>query len=128
MAFAYGLDRIASALFPNLLDSHGTVVFTDLLIKMKSFEQRKYLDAMIHWAIKQYLSSDHVSKDDAHIPASKPISSVAALFYSIIKGNDLHKEHFVSILTRSTIPSLDDSLAARRSVIAALATDPGWCN
>jgi telomere length regulation protein len=39
--------------------------------------------------------------------------------------NEVLKDHLVSSLTRSTIPSLDDSLATRRSVIAALAQDEG---
>ncbi|KAH7399295.1 telomere length regulation protein-domain-containing protein [Pyrenochaeta sp. MPI-SDFR-AT-0127] len=117
-------DRVVGSFLPSLIDNCDLEDFTDLLIKMKSFEQRKYLNALTNFAVKQYLSSDVASKDDTHLTSSTPVSGVAAVFYSIIKSSGLQKEHFVSSLTRSTIPSLDDSLAARRSVIAALATDP----
>ncbi|KAF1839931.1 uncharacterized protein K460DRAFT_349431 [Cucurbitaria berberidis CBS 394.84] len=114
-------DRIVSSLFSALIDSGCTALFTSLISRMKGFEQRKYLNAVIVAIVKQYFASDAVSKNDAPILVSKTISDVAAFLYSIIADNDVLQGHLVSSLTRSTISSLDDSLAARRSVIASLA-------
>lgn len=50
---------------------------------------------------------------------------MAGLLEHLTHDNEGLKDHLVSILTRSTIPGLDDSLAARRSIIAALAQDEG---
>jgi telomere length regulation protein len=93
--------------------------------RMKSFEQRKYLSAVVAFAVKQYFPSDMAERDDTPVPASKAVSGAARLLYEFTKDNELLKDHLVSLLTRSTIPSLDDSLAARRSVIATVAQDEG---
>lgn len=92
---------------------------------MKSFEQRKYLSAATNFVIKQYLYSEIIHDPDASIKSSKVISGAAGLISQIVVDNNVLKEHLVSSLTRSIIPSLDDSLAARRAVIAALARDEG---
>jgi telomere length regulation protein len=92
---------------------------------MRSFEQRKYLNAIVAFVAKTYFSTDTVSKDDAPVATSVAVSSAAALFHMLIKDNDVLKEQLVTSLTRSTIPALDDSLSARRSVLAALAKDEG---
>lgn len=92
---------------------------------MKTFEQRKYLNAVIAFVDKQYFSSVMVSKEDVPISPSRVISGVAGLLHNLTKDNDILKEHLVSSLTRSTIPSLGDSLAACRCVIAALSKDEG---
>ena len=108
-----------------LIESRCAELFTELMSKMKSFEQRKYLNAAIAFITKQYLASDTVEKDDTTIVGSKTISDAASLFQNMVKDNDILKDHLVSSLTRSTIPPLDDSLSARRSVIAALVEDEG---
>jgi telomere length regulation protein len=92
---------------------------------MKSFEQRKYINAVIAHIVKHHLSAGVVNRDDEPVPMSKPISGAAVLLHILIKDGDAMKEHLVSLLTRSTIASLDDSLAARRSVLSALAQDEG---
>jgi telomere length regulation protein len=76
---------------------------------MKTFEQRKYLNAILAFVVTKYFSSE----------------AAAGLIHTFTKDNDVLKEHLVSSLTRSTIPTLDDSLFARRSVMAALAKDEG---
>jgi telomere length regulation protein len=92
---------------------------------MKTFEQRKYLNAILAFVVTKYFSSEAVSKDDAPVPSSAIVSAAAGLIHTFTKDNDVLKEHLVSSLTRSTIPTLDDSLFARRSVMAALAKDEG---
>ncbi|KAI5363415.1 hypothetical protein J4E82_011630 [Alternaria postmessia] len=72
---------------------------------------------------KEYFSVENVLRDDASIAVSSTVSSAAALFYTLIKDNDVLKEHLVSLLSRSTIPALDESLLSRRSALAALAKD-----
>jgi telomere length regulation protein len=93
--------------------------------RLKTFEQRKYLEAVIALAIKKYLPTGAIQRDDTPIPISKTVSAVASLLETLTHDNEGLKDHVVSILTRSTIPGLDESLAARRSIIAALAQDEG---
>lgn len=92
---------------------------------MKAFEQRKYINAVVACIATQFFRSELVNKEDAPIAPSPLISGAACLMNSFIKTNDILKDHLVSSLTRSTIPSLDESLAVRRAVIAALAQDEG---
>ncbi|KAJ4372180.1 telomere binding protein [Neocucurbitaria cava] len=116
-------ERIISSLISPLIDGDCIVTLTDLLSRMKSFEQRKYFSAVITAVTKHHLASGIATKNDVSMLSTKTISGAASLFYNIITENDILKEQLVSSLTRSTIPSLDDSLAARRSVMASLAKD-----
>jgi telomere length regulation protein len=92
---------------------------------MKSFEQRKYVNAVIAHIVKQHFSGGVINREDEQLPASKAISGAVSLVNDLIKDSDTMKEHLISLLTRSTLPSLEDSLAARRSVLSALAQDEG---
>lgn len=92
---------------------------------MKTFEQRKYMNAIIAFVVKNFFSTESIIKEDAPIASSTTIDAVAGLIHALTKDNDVLKEHLVSSLTRSIIPALDDSLAARRSIMAALAKDDG---
>ena len=83
------------------------------------------MNSFVAFIAKQYFAADVMGKEDVPIPSSTAISAAAALIYTLIKDNDVLKEHLVSTLTRSTIPALDDSLLARRSIVAALAKDEG---
>ena len=96
-----------------------------MLSKMKSSEQRKYINAVIASIVKNLFSAGGLNREDQPVPASKTVSGAAALVHTLIKGSDTMKEHIVSLLMRSTVPSLDDSLAARRSILSALAQDEG---
>ncbi|KAB2106324.1 hypothetical protein AG0111_0g5032 [Alternaria gaisen] len=116
-------DRIVSSLFRALIDSSSLERLPNLLSRMKTFEQRKYLSAIVVLVTKEYFSVENASRDDASIVASSAVSSAAALIYTLIKDNDVLKEHLVSSLSRSTIPALDESLLSRRSALAALAED-----
>jgi telomere length regulation protein len=118
-------DRIVSSLFRALIDSSSLERLPNLLPRMKTFEQRKYLNAIVVLVTKEYFSVENVLRDDASIAVSSTVSSAAALFYTLIKDNDVLKEHLVSLLSRSTIPALDESLLSRRSALAALAKDDG---
>ena len=118
-------DRAVSPILSVLVENDCVGLFAVLLSKMKSFEQRKYFDASIVFIVREYFTSDTLIKVDAPIASSDKISCCTALIYCFTKDNDILKEHLVSALTRSSIPSLDDSLAARRCVVSALARDEG---
>lgn len=108
-----------------LIDTESINAFEFFLSKMKAFEQRKYINSAITVLAKQYFASAVESKEDAFIKPSLIVSGVATFIHILIKNNELLREHLVSTMTKATIPSLDDSLAARRSVIAAIAQDEG---
>ena len=114
-----------SSFLQMLMKNGGVERLERLLTRMKSFEQRKYMNAIIACVARQYLSFETASKKDAPVATSTVIGAAAGLIHALIKDNDVLKEHLVSSLTRSTIPVLDESLSARRSVIAALAKDHG---
>ncbi|KAF2682510.1 hypothetical protein K458DRAFT_370430 [Lentithecium fluviatile CBS 122367] len=116
-------DQIVSALMSNLINSGSSDVFSTLLFKLKVFEQRKYLNSMITFVTKQYFGSNAEVKEDAPLKPSTTVSAAAALFHGLIKDINLLQESLVSTLTRSSIPALDGSLFARRSVIATIAQD-----
>ncbi|RMZ66885.1 telomere length regulation [Pyrenophora seminiperda CCB06] len=109
--------------YTELINSDRVENLTRLMTQLKTFEQRKYMNCIVAFIAKTYFATEVVSKDDAPIPYSRTVSAAAALVYTLIKDNDVLKEHLVSSLTRSTIPALDDSLSARRSILAALAQD-----
>jgi telomere length regulation protein len=116
---------VISSLTSSLLESDSAALLAAFLPRLKPYEQRKYLEAVIVFIVKQYFAADIVQHKDEPIPISKDVSGVASLLHMLTRENESLKDHLVSILTRSTIPSLDDSLAARRSVMAALAPDEG---
>jgi telomere length regulation protein len=118
-------DRVVDSLTSALLSTDSVLLLADFISRLKSFEQQKYLSAVITFLIKQYFASEITRPDDAPISASKTVSGTASLLHTLTKRNEGLKDHLVSILTRSTVPSLGDSLAARRSVMAALAQDEG---
>lgn len=92
---------------------------------MKAFEQRKYFNAVISYVTKQFFLSEIISKDDNAVGQSPTVSGTAYLLNCMMENNDVLKGHVVSSLTKSAIPSLDESLAARRAIIAALVRDEG---
>lgn len=109
-----------------MIISDGSVDRLERLIsQMKTFEQRKYMNAIITFVAKRYFANETVNKSDSLVASSDTVDAVAGLIYALVKDNDVLKEHLVSILTRSTIPVLNDSLSARRSVVAASAKDHG---
>jgi telomere length regulation protein len=125
MLLTNDIDRVVGSLTSTLLNTGSALLLADLISRLKSFEQQKYLSAVIAFIIKQYFASEISRPDDATIPASKIVSGVASLLHTLTKSNECLKDHLVSILTRSTIPALGDSLAARRSLMAAVAQDEG---
>jgi telomere length regulation protein len=80
---------------------------------------------VITFVVKQYFSSNTIHHDDSPLPESNTVSSVANLVHTLVKDSESLRDHLISILARSSIPSLDDSLDARRSVMAALSQDEG---
>jgi telomere length regulation protein len=111
-----------------LIDEDQVELFSKMLPRLKSFEQRKYINAAMTFVGRQHLQSNITIKEDAPIQPSQTISATACLLESMVKDSELLKEHIVSSLTRPSIPILEDSLALRRSVLAVLAQDEGWCN
>jgi telomere length regulation protein len=92
---------------------------------MKAYEQRKYFNEILKFTADRYLGSTVEGKGYEAPRPSLAVSAVAGLLHNLIKDNELLRDHLVTTLTRSSIPALDGSLAARRSVIAALAQDDG---
>lgn len=113
-------DQIVKSIFSMLIRDSSIERFTGVLSKMKSFEQRKFLNATIAFIVHDHLSKESVSKINVAVTSSKRISGAAGLIMQLTENNDALKDHLVSTLIRSTIPSLDDSVAARRSVIAVI--------
>lgn len=99
--------------------------FAALIGRLKAFEQRKYFNAVVVYVSTRFFQSEIVSNDDEKIAQSPTVSGAATLLNSFMSTNEVLKDHIVSSLTKSTIPSLDDSFATRRCVIAALAQDEG---
>ncbi|KAF2035856.1 hypothetical protein EK21DRAFT_53489 [Setomelanomma holmii] len=116
-------DDITGSLTFTILSSNNTARLADLMCRLKTFEQRKYLSAVVAFIAKQYFPSKIVQHEDIPVPSSKAVSGAATLLYGLTTDNELLKDHLVALLTRSTVPSLDDSLASRRSIIAAIAQD-----
>ncbi|KAF1959304.1 hypothetical protein CC80DRAFT_467787 [Byssothecium circinans] len=116
-------DRVVGSMLSKILDTDSLDALTEVIHKMKTFEQRKYLNAIITFATKQYFGSAFETKEDAPIKASATVSGVAALIHTLVKDSEPLRESLVFALTKSSIPALDDSLLARRSVIAAIAQD-----
>lgn len=113
------------SILSKLIQDDRIEMFSESLSKMKGFEQRKYLDATISFVVNEYFKNESISKVDESIVKPTPLSGTAGLLSQIVKSNDVLKDHLVSILTRSTVPSLNYSLAVRRSVIAILSQDEG---
>lgn len=113
-------DRIVAALLEFTVEQN-TAILEVPLSTMKAYEQRKYFNEILKFAVDRYLGSS--LNDDARevVGPSPRVSAVAGLLHNLIKDNGLLRDHLVTTLTRSSIPALDGSLAARRSVIAALA-------
>lgn len=96
-----------------------------LVGRLKAFEQKKWLNAVISYIAKQFFQSELVSKEDEPISHSPVVSGAACLLSRFIQHNEILKDYIVASLTRATISSLDDSISTRRAVVAALAQDEG---
>ncbi|KAF2875043.1 telomere length regulation protein-domain-containing protein [Massariosphaeria phaeospora] len=114
-------DRIAESITSTVIRDESTQTFEGFLRKLKAFEQRKYLDAVIAYVAKQYCKSIVGKGEDVPEESSPTISGIATLLRRLVKENELLEDHLVITLTKSTVAALDDSIAARRGVIAAVA-------
>ncbi|ORY08854.1 telomere length regulation protein-domain-containing protein [Clohesyomyces aquaticus] len=115
-------DRIVASIVVFLVESGPTKALDNFLPKMKAHEQRQYLNATISFLAKQYFTSTIDDREGRPLQPSTAISGAAALLHKLIESNELLQDHVVSLLTNSALPALDDSLAARRVVLAAIAT------
>ena len=100
-------------------------MLAEVLSKLKTFEQSKYLNTILTCMSKRYLDSDAVSHEDEPLKESKTIAGTAFILHAIVKGNEGLRGHLVNLLTRSSIASITDSLALRRVIIVTLAQDNG---
>lgn len=107
----------------NTLDSDSSATFAYYVNHMKVFEQKKYLNAIISCLAKKFFSSAVESKEDAPIAKSSIVSAAATLITTFVADNESLREHLVSVLTKSSISAVNDSLLARRSLIAAVTQD-----
>lgn len=115
------------SLLPLLVNSDEVRLLADLLPKLKSFEQHKYLDAVINYTITDFLPPQTVDYRDAPALSSKVISGAANLIHVLCRQTESLKNYLILLLTRPTIPSLNGSLAARRAIMAAVAQHDGNC-
>jgi telomere length regulation protein len=118
-------DGVIGSLTSTLVNTDSVVLLADLMSRLKPFEQRKFLSAVIAFVAKHYCPPDISRHGEALSIDSAVVSGMAGLVNGLVQSSEGLKDHVVSILTRPTISSLDDSLAARRSVMAALAQDEG---
>lgn len=107
------------------IDHNSVTDFSSVIARLKVFEQRKYLNAIMTYLSRQYLGTVVYAKEVSLSKNSLTIAGIAAFISEIIKSSDTLKEHLISSLTKSIIPALDDSLGLRRSAIAALAQYEG---
>ncbi|KAF2271949.1 uncharacterized protein EI97DRAFT_437330 [Westerdykella ornata] len=117
------LEHVVTPIVRFVVREQTTTILEKFLPKMKAYEQRKYFDALISSTTKEFFGQTVESKDEAFLKSTPSISGAASLYHNIIKDNELLRDHLVTVLARSSIRVLDDSLTARRSVIAALAQD-----
>ncbi|CAI6272100.1 unnamed protein product [Periconia digitata] len=121
-AFSLGYtDRIISSMLLDMLNSNNSSKLAYFVNQMKVFEQKKYLHAILACLVKQFFSSTVDSKTDAPVASSSTVSAAITLINMFIDDNESLKDSLVSILTKSSVPALNDSLHTRRSAIAALA-------
>ncbi|KAJ8114450.1 hypothetical protein OPT61_g3680 [Boeremia exigua] len=116
-------DRLVAAFFDIAIEEDQVDQFVDLIGSLKTFEQRKYFNAVIAYIAKHFFQSEMVSKEDAPISRSPVISGAACLLNNIIRDNETLRDHAVTSFIRPAIPSLNESFATRRTVVAALAQD-----
>jgi len=118
-------DRIVTSILDSMVKDETSRILEVFLPKLKIHEQRKYFNSVITVLTTKHLSTVSESIEDLPLKPSKTVSGAAAILHVLTKNSDLLKDHVVTTLTKPALPALDDSLAARRSVIAAIAQDDG---
>jgi telomere length regulation protein len=118
-------EHVVISMVTSTIDGSAPQLLNLYLRKLKAHEQRKYFDAILTLFATKYLNSIQHHMNDAPLENSVVIAGVAALIYDLIKEHELLQDHVVTLLTRSTLVALDDSLATRRSAIAAIAKVEG---
>ena len=108
-----------------MVDEGSTEKFERCLRSLKAHEQRKYLHSMISCITTKYLDSVVEGIKGIPLKPSIAISGAASLLHILIQSNELLQDHVVTTLVQSSTPGLDDSLPARRSVLAAIAQHEG---
>jgi len=116
-------DCVVQSMLLPMIDTDSIDTFSQFFRTTKAFEQRKYMSAIITFLVKQYFGS--MVDKDGPLKSSPRISGVAKLITELVKDSDILLEHLVHSLIKSSIPILEDSLDARRSVIAAMAQCEG---
>ena len=111
-----------------IIKERSPKVLEEFLPCLKAHEQRKYINSIITCITKHYLKTTIESKEDVPIRSSVAISSVAYLLHCLIRNNEVLKDHIVTILVQPSVPALDESLPARRGLLAAIAQDEGKHN
>ena len=117
------LDRILDAIVQFIIAEGSTELFEANFSRMKAHEQRQILNSILVVMTKRYFGSKFEVKEDRPLNPLSAVSSMATLVFGVVRTNELLKDHIIALLTTSTLPVLDDSLAARRSVISAIAQD-----
>lgn len=119
------LDRIIASIIAVLLDTGSIAPVAQFLSKLAAHDQRQFLNSTITFFSTRYFNTVADEKKDVPLKSQLTISGVAHVIHELIRNNDLLKSHIVALLTNSTISALDDSLFARRSLVASIANDEG---
>lgn len=119
------LDRFMATVLDIAIDQDHVARIASLISRLKAFEQRKYFNSVIVYITKKFFHSGMISKDGTSIVPSPLVSGAARLLSAFMLDNEILKDHIVSALPRSAIPSLTESLATHRAVISALSQDEG---
>ncbi|KAL5414162.1 hypothetical protein PMIN06_006490 [Paraphaeosphaeria minitans] len=118
-------DQIVRSMLLVMIERDSVTAFASQLHKMKVFEQRKYLNAIVSVLTKQYLNKIAENTEVSPSESSPLLAGVTALIGKLVGNSDTLKEHMVASLIKSGIPALDDSLATRRCVVAVIAKNEG---
>lgn len=108
-----------------VIQSDSVAAFASLFQRMKVFEQRKYLNAMISVLAKHYLNRIAEDQESSLSKSSPLLTGATALISELVGDSDTLKEHLVASLIKPGIPALDDSLATRRCILAVIARNDG---
>jgi telomere length regulation protein len=107
-----------------VFDEASTRLLSEFLPSLPVHDQRHFLNSVIAFLSKKYFGS--IVEGAELLSGEDPkISGVAYVIHELICNNGVLKDHIVAILTTSTFSALDDSLSARRGIIAAIAQDEG---
>ncbi|KAF2750653.1 hypothetical protein M011DRAFT_516990 [Sporormia fimetaria CBS 119925] len=114
---------IVASIVERAVKNQSVGALKEVLIKLKKFEQQKYMTALLTYIPRGYFGSTISAKDKSSLQPSSMVSGTARLLHDLVSENDVLEEFLVTVLVRGKTLALDNTLQARRSIIAVLAKD-----